>query len=994
MNPGTAGCSACDKRLSLIAIGMLCAGTGMCLYRVVFPTARQRSLSEMRDAVESHRPEALALAQEYVEEFPSDPAGLLLAAKAAGWELKHELAMGFLNRLPADGGRWALEAHKGLAHRCEILGKVAAAERHLRRALELSPYDVEAHGLLGHLLQVEGRSSESTPHFFEMIRAGKCRGDELLGMSGSERFFRADERLESAILAADPPEVLLKLTHARRALFENRSNEAETLLRELLAIRPDLGEAQGRLGRLVVDRGDFAAFLRWRAGLPDGARQHPEVWLAQGLAARRQGQVEGAAACFLAALARSPNHLGANLQIAGCLEELGQPDAARAFSRRAALLAELESTLNLLRATVDAELMAKAIDLFGQMGRFWEAAGWSYVMTHLVPIPDGAEEAVSGWLRLARAEPGPDAPSQLPARLLDRRDFAEPRWPALLNAPQPPQSLAPVQRAWNFADDAERLGIRFEYFEGTTEENRLRHIFNVTGGGLAAFDYDGDGWTDLYLAQGNNWRAPEPQPEYGDRLFRNLQGERFADVTLPAELGDTGFSHGVTVGDFNQDAFPDIHVGNLGPNRLYRNNGDGTFADVSFTAGVAGDEWTTSSVFADFNDDGLPDLYVSNYTERAHTAAKECRRRNGERMACTPDLLISEPDRLYLNVGDGTFRDVSAESGILVEGGKGLGVVAWDFAGNGRLGIFVANDSTPNFLFVNDGPDARGVPRFREEGIVRGVALDADGNAQASMGVAAGDANGDGRIDLFLTTFFGESKTLYSQRGDGFFDDLTRALQLREPGFWMLGFGCQFADLDGDGWEDLIVTNGHVDQQSSRGDSDRMPPQLFHNQKGRRFHEVPRALLGPFFQRTYLGRGLAILDWNRDGRTDIAISHIHAPFALLTNQTPAVSRPLVVRLVGRSGCREPTGAMVRLETRSGEAVRLQTAGDGFLVTNERRLHFVVPAGEPTADLHVRWPGGATQTWRAVPAGCDVVLIEGRSDPVIVWTFPERGPNSP
>jgi hypothetical protein len=363
-----------------------------------------------------------------------------------------------------------------------------------------------------------------------------------------------------------------------------------------------------------------------------------------------------------------------------------------------------------------------------------------------------------------------------------------------------------------------------------------------------------------------------------------------------------------------------------------------------------------------------------------------------------------------LNLGDGTFQDISKEAGIDTPDGKGLGVIAWDFEGNGRLGIFVANDTTPNFLFINQGLSDRGVPLFREEALVRGIALDSDGNALASMGVAAGDANGDGRIDLFITTFFGESKTLYCQRDDRFFEDLTRPFELRNAGFWMLGFGCQFADLNGDGWEDLIATNGHVDQASVKGSPDRMPPQVFQNLGCKRFTEVPAKQLGAFFEGRYLGRGMAILDWNGDGRTDVGISHLHAPFALLTNQTDMTSRQLVVKLVGKSGCREPTGAVIRLTGLSGESAtsteyqsqevvtsktpinltRLLVAGDGFLVTNERRVHFAVPADCREVELEVSWPGGQTELWQHVQCDQEVLLIEGRRSPVSLKQYSGAG----
>jgi FG-GAP-like repeat/ASPIC and UnbV len=516
----------------------------------------------------------------------------------------------------------------------------------------------------------------------------------------------------------------------------------------------------------------------------------------------------------------------------------------------------------------------------------------------------------------------------------------------------------------------------------------------VMGGGLAAIDFDRNGWPDIYLAQANNWREATPSSKHADRLFRNLLGERFEDVTDLAGVGDLSFSHGVTVGDFDQDGFPDIYVGNKGPNRLYHNNGDGTFRDTTDSAGVAGQEWTTSSVFADFTGDGLPDLYVANYTLLDDTARKECHRATGEPMACTPDVLPAEHDRCYVNLGDGTFRDVSHAAGIRVPDGKGLGVIAWDFEGTGKLGMFIANDTTPNFLFLNRGNDSNGTPRFAEEGVVRGVAFDVDGNAKASMGVAAAEATGDGRIDFYITTFFGESSTLYSQRPDGYFDDLTRPFTLRDSGFWMLGFGCQFADLDGDGWNDLIATNGHVDQSSSRGDPDRMPPQIFRNLAGKRFEEVPRNKLGAFFQGHYLGRGLATLDWNRDGKTDVAISHLHSPFALVTNRTQSLNRQLVVRLVGRSGCLDPTGAVVRMRTGSREQIRLQTSGDGFLVTNERRLDFSISQDDHIDKLEVRWPGGLTQRWTDLAFAQELVLIEGRNLPVTLSRNDSDSPSLP
>lgn len=1010
--------TALSHVFTALAVCLLIAGLVTCLQPLVAPSARQKSIAEVVAALRERNPSALTLASEHVRLFPDDTLGLALYAEVAASQSGHELAIKLFQSLPPDGGRWEFHGQLGLARRYEVQGRIALAERHLRRALELAPTHIETNNRLGYLLQIQGRTWESASHFFVQIQKGKCRGDELLGMSTTERFFLLDERLERIALASVPQEIVMKLAMARRALFENRASDAETALREILAVRPDLGEAQGRLGRIIVDRNNISEFLQWLAQLPDEARDHPEVCFVQGVQARRLGQMEGAVKCFLKVLASSPNHLGANVQIASCLERLGEGDAAREFAHRGEILAEFESTLNLVRNAVDPRLFAKAASLLGKLGRYWEAAGWCYVLTSLDIPKQPVRSEMRRWLALARAEPGPNAPSMLPVRLLNGRSYASPRWPIPAanthgEIPSPEFPVRQFQQAWNFEDDAERLGIRFQYFEGTTEQNRMQHIFNTMGGGLGAIDYDNDGWPDLYLAQANDWRSSAPQPDYQDQLYRNRAGQHFQNVTNPSLLREVSFSHGVTVGDYNQDGFADIYIGNKGPNRLYSNNGDGTFTDVTSISETAGNEWTTSSVFADLNGDGYPDLYVLNYTLLKETAEKECFSANGDPMACSPDLLISEADRCYLNLGDGRFRDISKAAGIDTTDGKGLGIVAWDFAGDGRLGIFVANDTTPNFLFVNDGLNPSGVPLFREEALVRGIALDSDGNALASMGVAAGDANGDGRIDLFVTTFFGESKVLFAQREDRFFDDLTRPFDLRNPGYWMLGFGCQFADLNTDGWEDLISTNGHVDQESSKGDPDRMPPQVFQNLRGRRFAEVPQAKLGKFFQGRYLGRGLAVLDWNRDGLTDVSISHLHSPVALLTNHTAAVGQPLVVRLIGVAGCREPTGASVRMKvvnshpesSREGgvdkksttdlptESIRLQTGGDGFLVTNERRLHFSVPADQSKVELEVHWPGGRTERWLNVALGQEILLIEGQPTPFSLREFPQTTPKS-
>ena len=976
-----------DDVVVLLVLLVFVCGLGTCVRPFVAPTAWEASRRAIVQAQLIRLPEALTKAERHLRDYPDDVLGLALAAEAAATQNQHKEAIRLFEQLPQDGGRWEFQREFGAGRRHALLGQMVAAERHLRRALQIHPTHREANQQLGHMLQVGGRVWEAAPHFFLPILRGQCNMDELLCIATVEQFFRSDEPIERLQNEQAVPDVMLTLAAARRALFDNQPETAEAALRKVLAVRPELGEAQGRLGRLIVERGDLGEFLQWRGSLPDEARDHPEVWFAQGIKARQLGLFSGSVRCFLEVVRRQPNHLNANIQLANSLAKVGQTNVAQELSARAETMSEIEANLNLLREGIDTDLIAKLIPQLGDIGRYWEAAGWAYILTRLNVPQESPRRELHRWLRLARREAVPNATDRSPIRTLRVEDFPTPPWPTPQERPTAEESSAISDVAWNFSDDAASAGITFEYFEGTSETNRLEHIFNVMGGGLGALDFDNDGWPDLYLAQANNWREPMPRAEDRDRLFRNIGGERFEDVTEFASIREFSFSHGVAVGDFDQDGFADIYVGNKGPNHFFHNKGDGTFDEISDRAGVAGDEWTTSSVFADFTGDGLPDLYVLNYTKIPETTQKECRDANGTLKSCTPRQLPSEQDKLYVNRGDGTFRDVSEAAGILAAEGRGLGIVVWDYTGDGLLDMFVANDTSANFLWVHQGTDSEGIPHFRDEGVVRGVAFNQDGHATASMGVAAGDANGDGQIELFITNFFAESSTLFSLRSGGFFEEQTRDMNLRASSFWMLGFGCQFADLDGDGWEDLIVTNGHVDQKSARGDPDRLPPQIFRNQQGRRFTEVPAESLGAFFQRRYLGRGLAKFDWNRDGRVDVGISHLHGPFALLTNRTPPAGRMLNVRLAGRSGCREPIGATVTVDTDDSRIVRFLTAGDGFLATNERSLSFAVPQERETVRIEVAWPGGRHQQWNGVRTDQEVLLIEDQVEAIPRQQFP-------
>lgn len=963
--------------LAWTALIVFLAGACWTASSSLFPPEQLKRQLEISRSLEADDGDAESLIADFQQAFPKNPVGMVFAAELAARKFDHERSLELFSQLPDDNGALQLARELGVARRLQVLGRTDEQEAALRKALQLDEKNREANSRLGHLLHVQGRTWESLPYFMTLIRNGVCRGDELIAVATTERYFRADDDIEFAVNRAGAVQPAMKIGQARRLLFENKHQEATELFRQIVQQVPSLGEAQGRLGRLYVENGTFADVRNWDQSLWTANIQHPEIWFARGLQARRHGKIDGAAFCFLQAILLSPNHLPANTQMTSCLEQLGKSDAARYFGNRTVLLSELDIQLNILRGNVDEQLMLKVALLQADLHRYWEAAGWIHVLSSISVVPDSVQTQARKWRQLALQDPSQNYGFQQEVLALDLGTLRPPLWNDVEaeSLTKTPAGRSADQSAQVWKDLAHESGLRFRYFEGTKEENRLQHIFNVVGGGVGALDFDRDDCPDLYFAQACDWRNPEQQSE-SDRLFRNIRATGFHDVTEVSNVREFSFSHGVSTGDFDCDGFTDVYVCNLGANRLYRNLGDGTFEEVSAATGVDGSNWSISAAFADFNNDGLSDLFVGNYTLPQETASKICTRSDGKEMACTPDVLPAASDQVYLNRGDGTFLEITDASGVFEQSGRALGLIAWDFFGEGRTSIFVANDTSANFLYHNVRNTTAGElsqPQFQEEGILQGVAYDLDGNAQASMGVAAGDVNHDGLIDMFITNFANESNTLYVQNPDRTFLDQTRQFRLRDSGFSALGFGTQMLDANFDNWPDIVITNGHVDQSESEPNADRMQPQLLINQNGEEFSEVVFSEEDSFFKRRTLGRGVATLDWNADGRQDFVVSHLHDDAALVTSLTPRNMEARSIRLVSRTANRDGQGAQVTIRSQEREWHYLLPGGFGYLCSNMPVIFHYQPAGEGSSEVTVRWPDGQTEHWTAQLSATNIIL---------------------
>lgn len=920
--------------------------------------------------------------------FESEPLPdeLLAEARVAMERSDFQSAQELANRVLKVDGK-SVDAELILAEASFQLGHCRTSQQAFERVIVAEPENTTARLGLVRLLKMQGRYWEIQPHALALLKAGDSGNEFLIPLAApdaitlSEREFQYAEFCRSAV----PDDPLPLLGIARHLVHNGELDRAESMLREVIASDPDIAEAQVLLGDILMQLGKTDAFVAWHAELPNSANSHPGVWFLLGnwtIDWSELWQVDETLACFWEAIQRDPNHRQAHYRLYHLPfashdhdEEVLHPLDER-FQRLEEVARLATRGNDSSSGRMSGKTRQRIAELMLELGRLWEAAAWHRAALQVDPDLTASREQLA-ILKQRLEKSTPLTVSELnPVSKLDysgSRPNAFPNSKALAKYVRDRSDIkrTPATESGanvSFRDDAAAVGLNFQFVNGADPKSGIARMFEFSGGGVAVLDYDGDAWPDLYLTQGCEW--PFPAGGHRDRLFRNVDGLRFEDVTEQAGLGDQRYSQGSTVGDFDNDGFPDLYLGNIGGNRFYHNNGDGTFSEQAEALGMAGNEWTSSCLLADLNADSLPDVYCVNYLGGDDVFTRKCER-NGLPIQCPLHFFPSEQDRLYINLGDGRFQDVTETSGIAVPEGKGLGIVAGNFGYGVR--IFIANDDKPNFWF-------RWLPgnqlKLEETAVPDGLAFGDDGTAQSCMGVAAGDIDNDGRLELLVTNFTGEHNNLFAKE-PGLYDDIARSAGLHATTLQQMGWGTQFIDADLDGLLDVIIANGHLDQNTAAPKPHQMLAQFFHNVGNSRFTPGAPKSLGAYFQRPCVGRAVARVDWNRDGADDACITHVDRPTTLLTNSTKKLGHYLTVHLRGVDSSRDAIGAVVRVFSGEQMWYRHLMAGDGYQASNERKLTFGLGAVDHIDRIEIKWPT-RIQKLSGPPVNSEVIVIEGQA----------------
>lgn len=835
--------------------------------------------------------------------------------------------------------------------------RIGEARSHLIAALRIQPGNIEALRLLANLEANLLNPHECRRYIAAIDSYQQATAEDIfLYCAGDRARYDLYENLNQLQQAyrktPEDGEVVYSLIDNLVSL--NRVQEARQLLGTAL------GDVSQHVWRLKLAQAEqalldqkFEQAVELLDKLPEQADNLSRTWIARGRALRRFPEMlDLAQTAFENAATLDPFDPEPVFALSQLLKP-SQPERSRQYLQRSHALqaagVQIEAVVKLESIDEAVERIPLIAQQLQELGAMREAYA---CLTWLV-----REGYASNFIREQLEELEQQSDARVALTVPTRQSLAG--WPDSVVVDAGPQTTADADKhAIRFQDISPQTNVSFHY---DAVQDAKTTVLTSLGGGVAVIDFDRDGFVDLFFPQGGPLPNATSRDADVDRMYRSL-GNSFDDVTTRCGIGPSDYGHGATVADYNNDGFPDLYVTNYGANQLYLNLGDGTFEEVAQAAGVSGTQWSTSAAFGDLDADGDLDLYVVNYLDIAVEAMVPCT--DDRETPCGPLNLPGQQDRVYENLGNGQFLDRTESSGVLVPDGKGLGVVIADLLGDDGLPeVFVGNDTTANFLFTAESGESDW--SFRDTALQAGVAFGSDGQGEACMGIACGDVDENGHLDLFVSNFEGEDNTLYLNQGQGVFVDQTDALGLGHTSYQLMGWGSQFLHADADGRLDLVVLNGHLHSRE-------MQPQLF-QQTSNGFVELGQQA-GDYFATSRMARGLAVLDLNRDRRPDlIATERVGQP-RFLRNDSD-VGQRMAVQLVGTLSNRDAIGTRVTLVCGSDRYTQTLHGGGGYLVSNEPTLFFSLGTHSVVDRIEVDWPNGNSTAFNSRFSPSTVLIIE-------------------
>lgn len=945
------------------------------------PNERQRVISQADQLTAQGRyAEAADLLKTLLIVDPQDAEITFRIAKVVAADGDLVSAIELLDGIPIDHPLAGLAAQGQAADWCLSLGRYAEAETRYRTFLQHVPNAGYALRQLAFLLNRQGRRQEAADLIRQLCLLGDVMQDELHSLIAIGDAMYSDPTAansgegENTSNDARRYFPISPYGDARRAFQERRYADVIELLKPSIenAVAPDAMIAL--FGRAAGESQDDEMLAWWMQQLTPEITRFADYWASLGMMELMAGRHDSAARALGEAMQRDPTDLVSASRMRQAMGSLGKHAEAQLwFDRWTDLRAALDANNRVAQQqTPDPASIESLATALEKLNRPLEAVLWRA----MIASGDSGRERMADLNQkrkqiLTAGIAFPNSSARLCGLNLDGYPLPD-RSVLALKAAEAVQRQVVVNEESMvqpvFDDQSETVGLSHVYRVASEPLQRHYSIYQTLGGGVAVLDYDRDGYPDLYFAQGAA-DPPEFESELPNQLFRNLM-PRLGEVTDSAQVSGAYYSLGVTAGDWNQDGFPDLGVAGIGEVLLFINRGDGTFAEQLLESSSGSNRVPSSIGIADVTGDQLPDVVQLGYVDDPDMTEKSPLDEQGNVLiTVAPGSFTAAADTLFLNQGDGS-------SGVhpLTEPGDartGLGLVVGEFDDEVGNEIFIGNDSLPNRLWKISGPRQKS-----DLAAVMGCAYGFSGGATGAMGIAVGDFDLNAKMDLHVTNYENENANLYLRKGKSF-EDRNRQYRLSEASKDLVGFGTQAIDYDNDGDDDLIVTNGHLDDAVSIRGNFRQPMQLFRN-VGTRFRRDDVSDPSGFWDRPHVGRALAKLDYNRDGKTDFVLTQIERPSALLVNQTEAGHHWIQIVLSGTRSERDAIGARIEVKLGDQTMVGWNVAGDGYLCSNEPTVSFGLGTADVIDRLKIHWPNGQTQLLSNVPVDQRLLVVESES----------------